>query len=155
MSRLGTVSLANASLSIAILSPQADDSINSRVNGSLSPGSQLHIFLALRAPSKRLCPWKMQAVVLNLLNASSKQPSIEAGQNVWPGVPVERQQKARQFLSSIMPVTYCEDLKKRNKGLFIEFLLANDEIPKCCLYLWPLNELLCWKQWNRGEDCLC
>lgn len=27
-----------------------------------------------------------------------------------------------------------------NKGLSIEFLLANDEIPKCFLYLWSLNK---------------
>lgn len=121
MSHLGTLSLANAMLHTAFLSPQGENSINSRVNGSLSPGFQLHIFLAVRAPSIRLCKWKMQAVGLSLLNASIKQPSIGTGQNVWPGVPVERQQKAHQFLSSLMPVTYYEDLKKGTKASSLNF----------------------------------
>lgn len=39
MSLLGTSSLVNAMLNTALLFPQADNLINSRVNGSLSPGS--------------------------------------------------------------------------------------------------------------------
>lgn len=54
-SRLGTLSLANAMLNTALSLPTwITLLINSRMYGSLSPGSYLHIFLALTAPSTSL-----------------------------------------------------------------------------------------------------
>lgn len=83
MSCWGPLSLANTILILPFCLPTwITFLIISRVFGSLSSGSYLHIFLALTAPSTGLCIRQMQIIGLNLLDASSKYHYVRAGWNI-------------------------------------------------------------------------
>lgn len=73
----------------------------------------------------------------NLLNANSKNPYVRT---IWPGGHRGVGAKCPQ-ISELPPSRgVLRGSSKMNKGLSIEFLLANDDIPNRFLYPWSLNQ---------------